>query len=235
VTEVRPVAAFLGVHASDDIDVTVTVRPTAYNASLLVSANAGFIPKVNTQVMGGMLTVGLAKGATSSCVTVEIVVPQPLQYAGAFNGAEMSVDAITGQRLAASTGGELRVQTLSSIEPVAIAAHSRGEVDVANGNASVIAVTCSDKSNVDLGTLKVQQAVVAVDRESNVDNLSVGLAIVTATGESNVEATVTEAVIIVCSGSDIEVRGGGKVVQHASIQCNVEKTRGADLTREILP
>lgn len=233
VAEVRAVPKFEGVHAEDGIRVNVSVSPGANASSLRVHANSDFLAKVKSTREGGTLMLRLAEGKTSSCVMAEVVVPSPLLYATAAGGARMTLDSVAGP-LAASMGGGIHVGTLASSEPVSIIADMRAEVSVVDGKVGSMIISASGESSVHMGSVKAGRASVSVFNKSAVYNLTVGRALISATGRSLVDVVVTEAMVLMCSRSKVKVQGAANIMQHASSMCDVEHN-GTKLSGVILP
>lgn len=221
VSEVRLVDKFTGVHASNGITVHAKVDADA-NTSLLLKANAGLLPQVQSTVDArGTLILQLATGEISPCVQAEIVLPEALTYAGASTGAEVIADAAAGM-LSATLTGEVVVGTLNCSEPVAIVSETRGEITVATGKVGLLAVSCNSRSTISLGTLEAEEALVTASYKSSISGLTAGHVHVSATEDTIIALTVSHAVTVVCSTSMVDIDGAAVVTTYLAYRCVID-------------
>mmetsp|Transcript_3153 Transcript_3153/g.10530 ORF Transcript_3153/g.10530 Transcript_3153/m.10530 type:complete len:259 (+) Transcript_3153:64-840(+) len=233
ITEVRLVGPFAGVHANDGIAVWSTVRPSG-NASLRLHANQEDLPQVMSSVDSrGTLVLGFVSGHTSSCVKAEISVPQPLAYAGASNSGEVIADEAAGL-LQVSLGGEVVVGRLASAQPLGVFAETRGEVAVGTGEAGLLTVSSGTRSVVTFGNMTANETLISASYKASVSGLTVGVAHISAAGDSEVSLTATKAVTLVCSTSQVDIVGDAPTSSYNDWRCEV-KRNGTRVSGAIFP
>mmetsp|Transcript_3152 Transcript_3152/g.10526 ORF Transcript_3152/g.10526 Transcript_3152/m.10526 type:complete len:239 (+) Transcript_3152:64-780(+) len=213
ITEVRLVGPFAGVHANDGIAVWSTVMSSVDSR--------------------GTLVLGFVSGHTSSCVKAEISVPQPLAYAGASNSGEVIADEAAGL-LQVSLGGEVVVGRLASAQPLGVFAETRGEVAVGTGEAGLLTVSSGTRSVVTFGNMTANETLISASYKASVSGLTVGVAHISAAGDSEVSLTATKAVTLVCSTSQVDIVGDAPTSSYNDWRCEV-KRNGTRVSGAIFP
>merc|ERR1712241_1387944 len=120
----------------------------------------------------------------------------------------------------ASSEGVIRITTLKKAIWASIVASSASSIRISNGTAPFMSVSCSSRSEILLGDLQVDMAVVSVSSRSRVTGMTSGSAQLTVSSASSLSTTVTGSGGLSCTSSEAHISGGGHVMTYSNWGCN---------------
>merc|ERR1719221_438490 len=108
----------------------------------MLSGYENLADMIETKIIYNVLTMYLKAGTCGSNVMAVVSVPETLNFVGAMNGAQVTVDGSRGS-ISASDYGQIMVGSVFSNTPVSFDASSNGAISVSDGSVGYLSVSAS--------------------------------------------------------------------------------------------